>query len=114
MSVATGSIPLFNALLNDPNFAKLDFLPMRITPGRRHGGPVRGGRPLAGDHRRSGLQAYGLTETSPAATINPWTSKPSTVPSSLPILSTEVSIRNDDGGEVERARWAKSASAGPR
>ncbi len=114
VSVATGVNTLFNALLNDPNFAKLDFSPMRITLG---GGmavqsavadrwqAITGG-PL--------LQAYGLTETSPAATINPLDLKAFNGSIGLPISSTEVSIRNDDGGEVERGQVGEICIRGPQ
>ncbi|MBK7901419.1 MAG: long-chain-fatty-acid--CoA ligase [Azonexus sp.] len=114
VSVATGVNTLFNALLNDPDFAKLDFSPMRITLGG--GMAVQGavadrwkaitGGPL--------LQAYGLTETSPAATINPLDLDGFNGSIGLPIPSTEVSIRDDAGHEVERGQVGEICIRGPQ
>ncbi len=71
ITVVTGVNTLFNALLNNAEFAALDFSTMKVTLGG--GMAVQG--PVADRWRKvTGtplLQAYGLTETSPAATINP-------------------------------------------
>ncbi|MFZ1244527.1 MAG: AMP-binding protein, partial [Azonexus sp.] len=92
VTVVTGVNTLFNALLNDPDFAKLDFSTMRVTLGG--GMAVQG--PVADKWRQvtgsTLLQAYGLTETSPAATINPLDMGEFNGSIGLPISSTEVSI----------------------
>ena len=96
----TGVNTLFNGLLNHPKFTECDFSSLQVTLG---GGmavqkPVAEkwmavtGKPL--------IQAYGLTETSPAAIINPFTIESFTGSIGLPISSTLVSIRNDEGQEV--------------
>ena len=114
VSVATGVNTLFNALLNDPGFAKLDFSPMRITLGG--GMAVQSAvadrwRAITGGPL---LQAYGLTETSPAATINPLDLDSFNGSIGLPIPSTEVSIRDDHGHEVERGQVGEICIRGPQ
>ncbi len=114
VTVVTGVNTLFNALLNNADFAKLDFSTMRVTLG---GGmavqaPVAErwlkvtGTPL--------LQAYGLTETSPAATINPLDMHEFNGAIGLPISSTEVSIRDDYGLEVPTSQVGEICIRGPQ
>ena len=92
----TGVNTLFNALLNHPYFARLDFSSLNITLG---GGMAvqeaiaerwlkTTGKPIA--------QAYGLTETSPAVTINPLDKVDFNGSIGLPVPSTDVAIRNDN------------------
>lgn len=93
----TGVNTLFNALLNHPDFAKLDFSRLHVALGG--GMAVQKavalrwkevtGRPL--------IEAYGLTETSPAVTINPLNLADYNGAIGLPISSTEVAIRDDRG-----------------
>ena len=60
-------------------------------------------------------QAWGLTETSPAACINPFALTEFNGSIGLPIPSTEISIRDDDGKRARRsARSARSACAARR
>jgi long-chain acyl-CoA synthetase len=114
VTIFTGVNTLFNALLNHPEFAKLDFSTMRVTLG---GGmavqaPVAErwlkvvGVPL--------MQAYGLTETSPAATINPLDMKNFNGAIGLPISSTEVSIRDDNGKDVPQGQVGEICIRGPQ
>jgi long-chain acyl-CoA synthetase len=114
VTVVTGVNTLFNALLNNPDFAKLDFSTMRVTLGGGMAvqGPVAErwlkvvGVPL--------LQAYGLTETSPAATINPLDMHEFNGAIGLPISSTEVSIRDDYGTEVPQGQIGEICIRGPQ
>jgi long-chain acyl-CoA synthetase len=114
VTVVTGVNTLFNALLNHPDFAKLDFSTMRVTLGGGMAvqGPVAErwlkvvGVPL--------LQAYGLTETSPAATINPLDMHDFNGSIGLPISSTEVSIRDDYGSEVPQGQIGEICIRGPQ
>ncbi len=94
----TGVNTLFNALLATPGFADLDFSELKITIG---GGMAvqeavaKKWRDVTGNTL---VQAYGLTETSPAAVINPLVDNAEYNGSiGLPISSTEVSIRDDQG-----------------
>ncbi len=96
-TIITGVNTLFNALLNNPDFAKLDFRPLRITLG----GGMAVQKAVADRWKQvtgvTLVEAYGLTETSPAATINPLDIKEYNGSIGLPVPSTEVGIRTDDG-----------------
>jgi long-chain acyl-CoA synthetase len=113
-TVITGVNTLFNALLHNPEFATVDFSHLLITLG---GGmsvqkPVADqwqqvtGKPLA--------QAYGLTETSPAVTINPLDLPTFNGSIGLPVPSTEISIRNDAGEEVSLTQVGEICVRGPQ
>jgi long-chain acyl-CoA synthetase len=114
VTVVTGVNTLFNALLNHPDFAKLDFSTMNVTLGG--GMAVQG--PVAERWREVVgvplLQAYGLTETSPAATINPLDMKEFNGSIGLPISSTLVSIRDDYGKEVPITQVGEICIHGPQ
>jgi long-chain acyl-CoA synthetase len=114
VSVVTGVNTLFNALLNNPDFAKLDFSTMNVTLG----GGMAVQAPVAERWQKvtgnALLQAYGLTETSPAATINPLDMKQFNGAIGLPISSTEVSIRDDDGHEVPLTQVGEICIRGPQ
>lgn len=96
----TGVNTLFNALLNNPNFSKVDFSRLKLSLGGgmavQHAVAERWkqvtGCPL--------IEAYGLTETSPAACINPISSKDYNGSIGLPLPSTDVCIRDEDGKEL--------------
>ncbi|MBF2053988.1 MAG: long-chain-fatty-acid--CoA ligase [Candidatus Sericytochromatia bacterium] len=96
----TGVNTLFNGLLNHPDFAKLDFSSFRLSLG----GGMAVQRPVAERWKKvtgvTLLEAYGLTETAPAACINPLTETEYNGTIGLPVPSTEISIRNDDGEEM--------------
>ncbi len=88
---------LYSALLNHPDFAKLDFSSLKVTIG----GGMAVQRAVA--ERWVALtgvpiiEGYGLSETSPVATCNPNTLKGYSGTIGLPLPSTEVSIRDDEG-----------------
>lgn len=95
----SGVNTLFNALLHTPGFADVDFSRLRITLG----GGMAVQRSVAEHWKKvTGnvlTQAWGLTETSPAACINPF-STPYNGSIGLPISSTEISIRDDAGKDL--------------
>ncbi|MDP3036242.1 MAG: AMP-binding protein, partial [Rhodocyclaceae bacterium] len=103
-----------NALLNNPEFAKLNFSTMNVTLG----GGMAVQAPVAERWRAvTGVtlhQAYGLTETSPAATINPLDMKEFNGAIGLPISSTEVSIRDDNDHEVTLGQIGEICIRGPQ
>lgn len=110
----TGVNTLFNALLNDENFRKLDFSAMRVALG----GGMAVQAPVAARWKEVTnsplLQAYGLTETSPAATINPMTATDFNGSIGLPIPSTEVSIRDEEGRELGIGEVGEICIRGPQ
>jgi long-chain acyl-CoA synthetase len=99
-SYISGVNTLFNALLNTPGFAEVDFSELRITLG----GGMAVQRSVAEQWKKvTGnvlTQAWGLTETSPAACINPFAPLDFNGSIGLPIPSTELTIRDDDGKEL--------------
>ena len=110
----TGVNTLFNALVNDPNFAKLDFSSLRLTLG----GGMAVQQAVAEKWKKvTGtplIEAYGLTETSPAATINPLDLPEYNGSIGLPIPSTEVTLRNDDGKDVPLGDPGEICIRGPQ
>lgn len=110
----TGVNTLFNALLNNPDFKDIDFSPLKIALGGgmavQHAVAVKWQQvtqsPL--------LEAYGLTETSPAACINPLNLKEYNGSIGLPIPSTEVKIMKDDGTEAPLGEEGELCIRGPQ
>ena len=110
----TGVNTLFNALANNADFAKLDFSPLRMTLGGgmavQEAVAIRWkevtGCPL--------IEAYGLTETSPGATINPLDLPAYNGTIGLPLPSTEVILRDDDGKTVAQGLPGEICIRGPQ
>jgi long-chain acyl-CoA synthetase len=113
-TMITGVNTLFNALLNHPDFAKLDFSGLRISLG----GGMAVQKAVADRWKQvtgnTLIEAYGLSETSPAATINPLDLKEYNGAIGLPISSTEISIRGDDGKEVPLGQAGEICIRGPQ
>ncbi|MGE5386550.1 MAG: long-chain-fatty-acid--CoA ligase [Betaproteobacteria bacterium] len=113
-TVITGVNTLFNALLNHPGFAKLDFSHLRLTLG---GGMAvqdavaRQWQAVTGDAM---LQAYGLTESSPGVTLAPLEMKEFNGSIGLPLPSTEISIRDDAGQELGIGEVGEICVRGPQ
>lgn len=110
----SGVNTLFNALLNTPGFAEVDFSALRITLG----GGMAVQRSVAEQWKRvTGnvlTQAWGLTETSPAACINPLAAHDFNGSIGLPIPSTDLSIRDDDGNELAVGQVGEICVRGPQ
>jgi long-chain acyl-CoA synthetase len=110
----TGVNTLFNGLLNTPGFEEVDFSHLKATLGG--GMAVQRavaerwqqvtGKPL--------IEAYGLTETSPAACINPMTNTEFNGSIGLPISSTDVSIRDEDGKDLGVGAVGEICIRGPQ
>jgi long-chain acyl-CoA synthetase len=110
----SGVNTLFNALLNTPGFDTVDFSRLSITLG----GGMAVQQAVAERWKQvTGnvlTQAWGLTETSPAACINPFEVQEFNGSIGLPISSTEVSIRDDDGRELDINQIGEICVRGPQ
>ena len=110
----TGVNTLFNALLNHPEFAKVDFSSLKVSLG----GGMAVMMAVADRWKEvtscTLVEAYGLSETSPAATINPIDLKEYNGAIGLPISSTEISIRGEDGKEVGLGQPGEVCIRGPQ
>jgi long-chain acyl-CoA synthetase len=113
-SVVTGVNTLFNGLLHAPGFEQLDFSHLKLALG----GGMAVQRAVADNWKRvTGkpiVEAYGLTETSPAACINPLDLKDYNGSIGLPIPSTDLSIRDDDGKELPLGEVGELCFKGPQ
>ena len=113
-SLITGVNTLFNGLLNQPTFKDIDFSNLRISLGG--GMAVQDavaikwqevtGSPL--------LEAYGLSETSPAATINPTDGSHRMGTIGLPLPNTEIRIFDEDKKEVPTGERGEIGIKGPQ
>ncbi|KAA0215228.1 MAG: long-chain-fatty-acid--CoA ligase [Lautropia sp.] len=105
---------LFNALANNAEFAKLDFSQLRVSLG--------GGMAVQEAVAKKWLavtgcpicEAYGLSETSPAATGNPTDTDAFSGTIGLPFPSTDVAILDDDGKPVPIGERGEIAIRGPQ
>ncbi|CAN7298022.1 long-chain fatty acid--CoA ligase [Mesorhizobium sp. LjNodule214] len=105
---------LFNALLNNEDFRKLDFKPLVLTLGG--GMAVQKGvaerwKALTGCPVSEG---YGLSETSPVATANKFSAGDFTGTIGLPLPSTEIAIRDDDDNNVPLGEVGEICIKGPQ
>ena len=110
----TGVNTLFNALVNNADFAKLDFSSLKITLG---GGMAVQEAVALKWKQVTGvplIEAYGLTETSPAATINPLDLPAYNGSIGLPISSTELVLRDDAGDDVAIGQPGEICIRGPQ
>ncbi len=99
-SYITGVNTLFNGLLNTPGFKDLDFSSLKIALG----GGMAVQEFVANQWQEvTGhvlVEAYGLTETSPAACINPVNITGFSGNIGLPISSTEICVRDENGKDL--------------
>ena len=113
-SVITGVNTLFNGLLHTPGFAELDFSTLRLVGG---GGTAiqeaisNKWREVTGLHITEG---YGLSETSPVVTFNTAGKDEFTATIGIPMPSTDVTLRGEDGGEVALGEPGELCVKGPQ
>ncbi len=110
----TGVNTLFNALVNNAEFAKLDFSSLKLSLG---GGMAVQEAVAAKWKQVTGIpliEAYGLTETSPAATINPLDLPAYNGSIGLPLPSTEIVLRDDAGHSVAPGSPGEICVRGPQ
>jgi long-chain acyl-CoA synthetase len=109
----SGVNTLFNALLNTPGFSEVDFSQLRITLG----GGMAVQRAVAEQWKKvtghAVTQAWGLTETSPGACINPF-GLDFNGSIGLPLPSTEIGIRDDAGNELAVGQIGEICVRGPQ
>ncbi|MCT4641612.1 MAG: AMP-binding protein [Bacteriovoracaceae bacterium] len=110
----TGVNTLFNALLNNPDFKNLDFSALKIALGGGMAVQKAVAQQWESVTQKALVEAYGLTETSPAACINPLNIKEYNGKIGVPISSTDVKILDDEGNEVEHGQTGEIAIKGPQ
>jgi len=112
VNIFPGLNTLFNALLNNEDFRKLDFKPLVLT----FAGGMAAQKTVADRWKEvTGCmisEGYGLSETSPVATANRFDAFTGTI--GLPLPSTELSIRDDDGEPVPLGEVGEICIRGPQ
>lgn len=110
----TGVNTLFNGLLNTPGFEQVDFSALKITLG----GGMAVQRAVAERWKKvtgvTLVEAYGLTETSPAVCINPLDLPEFNGAIGLPIPSTDVCVKDDDGQVLGNGEIGELCVKGPQ
>jgi long-chain acyl-CoA synthetase len=105
---------LYNGLLHHPDFNKIDFSKLKIS----NGGGMAVQRPVADQWKKAtgcGIaEGYGLSETSPTLTCNPATFTEFNGSIGIPVPSTDISIRDDDGNEVPLGQPGEICAKGPQ
>jgi len=110
----TGVNTLFNGLMNTPGFEQIDFKPLKLSLG----GGMAVQQPVAERWQKlTGtplLEAYGLTETSPAVCINPLNLTEYNGAIGLPVPSTEVSVQDNEGNILPQGEAGELCVRGPQ
>ncbi len=105
---------LYNGLLHTPGFDKLDFSKLKMS----NGGGMAVQRPVAEAWKKltgcNIAEGYGLSETSPTLTCNTATSTEFNGSIGVPVPSTWISIRDDDGNEVPLGEPGEICAKGPQ
>ena len=113
-NMITGVNTLFNAFLHNPDFAKLDFSYVKLCVG----GGMAVQKAVADRWKEvTGkvlLEGYGLTETSPVATMNPHDLKGYTGSIGIPVPSTDIALRDDDRKDVPLGQPGEICIRGPQ
>lgn len=114
VNVFTGVNTLYNGLLHTPGFSDLDFSSLRFSVGG--GAAVQKAvsdmwKKVTGKHIKEG---YGLSETSPILTLNPFGSEGFRSAIGVPAPSTDISLRNDEGKEVAQGERGEICAKGPQ
>jgi long-chain acyl-CoA synthetase len=105
---------LYNALLNHPDFPKINFKGLKAA----NGGGMAVQRSVAERfYKLTGapiIEGYGLSETSPVLTCNRADSAEYTGTIGLPVPSTEISIRDEEGRELPLGEPGEICARGPQ
>lgn len=113
-SIFTGVNTLFVGLLHTPGFSDIDFSSLKFTMGG--GAPVQQAiserwKELTGSYIKEG---YGLSETSPVLTVNLLAVPEYRVGIGVPLPSTDISLRDDDGNVVAQGEPGELCAKGPQ
>jgi long-chain acyl-CoA synthetase len=114
VNVFTGVNTLYNGLLHTPGFSDIDFSSLRFSVGG--GAAVQKAvsdkwKEVTGKHIKEG---YGLSETSPILTLNPFGMKDFKSAIGVPAPSTDISLRDDDGNVVPQGERGELCAKGPQ
>jgi long-chain acyl-CoA synthetase len=113
-TAVTGVNTLFNAMMNTDGFDKIDFSNLKLSLG----GGMAVQQPVAERWQKlTGtplLEAYGLTETSPAVCINPLNLPEYNGSIGLPVPSTEVSVQDSEGNLLAPGEAGELCVRGPQ
>jgi long-chain acyl-CoA synthetase len=113
-TIISGVNTLFNALLNHPDFAKLDFSHLKLAVG----GGMAVQKAVAERWKQvtgtTLIEGYGLTETAPAATANPLDLAEYSGSIGVPMPSTDVELRDDNGKPVALGEAGEICIKGPQ
>jgi long-chain acyl-CoA synthetase len=105
---------LYNALVNHPDFARLDLSHLKIS----NGGGMAVQKAVSDKWKlvtgRAIIEGYGLSETSPVATCNRCDEVEFTGNIGLPVPSTDIAILDDDGKPVPNGQPGEIAIRGPQ
>ena len=105
---------LYNGLLHTQGFDRIDFSKLKMS----NGGGMAVQRPVADAWKKltgcSIAEGYGLSETSPTLTCNTATSSEFNGSIGVPVPSTYISIRDDDGNEVPLGQPGEICAKGPQ
>ena len=110
----TGVNTLFNALVNNPKFAQVPFRSLRLVLGGGMAVQEAVAKKWKAVTGVTLVEAYGLTETSPAATINPLNLAEYNGSIGLPISSTLIALRDDAGKDVPLGSPGEICIKGPQ
>lgn len=113
-TVLTGVNTLFNGLLNTPGFSELDFSSANFTLGGGMAVQHAVAEKWKNVTKTPLLEAYGLTETSPAVCINPINATAFSASIGLPIPSTDVVIKDEDGKTLGIGEIGELCIKGPQ
>jgi long-chain acyl-CoA synthetase len=105
---------LYNAFLNSPDFHKLNFSKLLAANGGGMAVQEAVAKRWFEQTHTPIIEGYGLSETSPCVTCNPATVKEYSGTIGLPLPSTEISIRDDEGNEVPLGQPGEICIRGPQ
>ena len=114
VNIITGVNTLFNAMLNHPQFASLDFSGLKITGGGGTAVQVAVAERWKAVTGCDLSEGFGMTETSAVSTINPLDGKGRLGTIGIPIPSTEIRIVDDAGNILPPGETGEIQVKGPQ